>query len=44
MKVIEPKEYIAPAIKYVEVMVEKGFLISGVITEDLEEDEEDLWD
>lgn len=31
MKTNEPKEYIAPIVKVVEVIVEKGFAISAVI-------------
>lgn len=30
MKIFE--EYIAPEVKFVEVTVEKGFLISGIVT------------
>lgn len=31
MKTNEPKEYIAPIVKVVEVIVEKGFAISAII-------------
>ena len=31
MKTDKPKEYIAPEVKVVEVIVEKGFAITGII-------------
>ena len=31
MKTGTPNEYIAPEVKFVEVIVEEGFLISGII-------------
>ena len=31
MKTNNPKEYIAPEVKVVEVIVEKGFAITGII-------------
>ena len=31
MKTEKPKEYIAPEVKVVEVIVEKGFAITGII-------------
>lgn len=31
---IKKEEYIAPEVKFVEVIVEKGFLISGIIIND----------
>jgi predicted nucleic acid-binding protein len=31
MKTEKPKEYIAPVVKVVEVIVEKGFVISAII-------------
>ena len=34
MKTNNPKEYIAPQVKIVEVIVEKGFAISGIIIND----------
>ena len=34
MKTSEQKEYIAPEVKFVEVIVEEGFAISGIITND----------
>ena len=34
MKTEEPKEYIAPQVKIVEVAVEKGFAITGQILND----------
>ena len=34
MKTNNPKEYIAPEVKIVEVIVEKGFAITGVILND----------
>lgn len=34
MKTNTPKEYIAPEVKVVEVIVEKGFAISGIIYND----------
>ena len=33
MKTNNPKEYIAPQVKIVEVIVEKGFAISAIILE-----------
>ena len=32
MKTNKPKEYIAPEVKIVEVIVEKGFAITGIVT------------
>lgn len=32
MKTNQPKEYIAPEIKVVEVLVEQGFAITGIVT------------
>ena len=49
MKTNKPKEYIAPQVKIVEVIVEKGFAISAIIKdpslmEKHEVDEEiDVW-
>ena len=34
MKTNKPKEYIAPVVKIVEVIVEKGFAISAIIVND----------
>ena len=34
MKTDTPKEYITPEVKVVEVIVEKGFAISGIIYND----------
>ena len=34
MKTNQPKEYIAPEIKVVEVIVEQGFAITGLILND----------
>ena len=34
MKTNKPKEYITPEVKVVEVIVEKGFLISAIIIND----------
>ena len=34
MKTITQNEYIAPEVKFVEVIVEDGFLISGIIIND----------
>ena len=34
MKTNNPKEYIAPEVKVVEVIVEKGFAITGIILND----------
>lgn len=34
MKTNKPKEYIAPQVKIVKVIVEKGFAISGIILND----------
>ena len=31
---IKKEDYIAPEVKFVEVIVEKGFLISGIIIND----------
>ena len=31
---IKKEEYIAPEVKFVEVIVEKGFLISGIVIND----------
>lgn len=31
MKTDKPKEYVAPEVKVVEVIVEKGFAITGII-------------
>ena len=50
MKTDKPKEYIAPEVKVVEVIVEKGFAISAIIYNNrfqkLEKhylDEEETW-
>ena len=32
MKTNNPKEYIAPEVKVVEVIVEKGFAITGIVS------------
>ena len=42
MNIIE--EYIAPDVKFVEVTVEKGFLISGIIVNDRYENEKHIVD
>lgn len=34
MRTNTPKEYIAPEVKVVEVIVEKGYVISGIIYND----------
>lgn len=34
MKTNQPKEYIAPEIKVVEVLVEQGFAITGIVIND----------
>ena len=34
MKTDQPKEYIAPEVKVVEVIVEQGFAITGIIYND----------
>lgn len=34
MKTIKPKEYIAPEVKVIEVIVEQGFLITGIVIND----------
>ena len=34
MKTNQPKEYIAPEVKVVEVLVEKGFAITGIVIND----------
>jgi hypothetical protein len=42
MNIIE--EYIAPDVKFVEVTVEKGFLISGIIVNDRYQNEKHIVD
>lgn len=42
MNIIE--EYIAPDVKFVEVTVEKGFLISGIIVNDRYKNEKHMVD
>lgn len=42
MNIIE--EYIAPDVKFVEVTVEKGFLISGIIVNDRYQNEKHFVD
>jgi hypothetical protein len=42
MNIIE--EYIAPDVKFVEVTVEKGFLISGIIVNDRYKNEKHIVD
>jgi hypothetical protein len=42
MNIIE--EYIAPDVKFVEVKVEKGFLISGIIVNDRYKNEKHIVD
>ena len=34
MKTSKSKEYIAPEVKVIEVIVEKGFLITGIVIND----------
>ena len=49
MKTNNPKEYIAPEVKIIKVLVEKGFAITGIVngkggSEKHEVDEEiDVW-
>ena len=34
MQTMKQNEYIAPEVKFIEVIVEKGFLISGIVIND----------
>lgn len=34
MRISKKEEYVAPIVKFVEVIVEKGYLISGVVIND----------
>ena len=36
---IKKEDYIAPEVKFIEVIVEKGFLISGIVINDRYENE-----
>ena len=44
MKTNNFKEYIAPEVKFIEVIVEKGFLISGIIINERLENEKHILD
>lgn len=44
MKIMIDEEYIAPEVKFVEVSVEKGFLISGIIVNDRYKNEKHIVD
>lgn len=44
MKTITQNEYIAPEVKFVEVIVEEGILISGIVINDRFENEKHIVD
>ena len=44
MQTITQNEYTAPEVKFVEVIVEKGFLISGIIINERFENEKHIVD
>lgn len=44
MKTSEQKEYIAPEVKVVEVIVEEGFAVSGIIFNDRVKQEKHILD
>jgi hypothetical protein len=44
MKTGKPKEYVAPEIKVIEVIVEKGYLITGVVINERMQQEKHILD
>lgn len=44
MKTANPKEYVAPEVKVVEVIVEKGYLITGVVINERMQQEKHILD
>ena len=44
MKVRNQNKYVVPEVKFVEVIVEKGFLISGIVINDRIENEKHVVD